>query len=64
MAIKKIISSVDFISQEHEILEFWEKENISINDGSLIRENQSGVLLMVQLPLITLWVSTMLGEER
>ena len=38
MAIKKISSNVDFIAQEHEVLEFWKNENIfnkrrQLNDG-------------------------------
>ena len=57
MAIKKIKSNVDFISQEHEILEFWEKENIfnkrrelnkgkpkwSFIDGPITANNPMGV---------------------
>ena len=57
MAIKKISSSVDFISQEHEVLEFWEKENIfnkrrklnkgnekwSFIDGPITANNPMGV---------------------
>ena len=57
MAIEKIKSSVDFISQEHEILEFWEKENIfnkrrelnkgkpkwSFIDGPITANNPMGV---------------------
>ena len=57
MAIKKISSSVDFISQEHEVLEFWEKKNIfnkrrdlnkgnekwSFIDGPITANNPMGV---------------------
>ena len=57
MAIKKIKSSVDFISQEHEVLTFWEKENIfnkrrelnkgkpkwSFIDGPITANNPMGV---------------------
>jgi isoleucyl-tRNA synthetase len=57
MAIKKIKSNVDFISQEHEVLTFWEKENIfkkrrelnkgkpkwSFIDGPITANNPMGV---------------------
>ena len=38
MAIKKISSNVDFIAQEHEVLNFWKNENIfnkrrQLNEG-------------------------------
>ena len=57
MAIKKVKSGVDFISQEHEVLEFWENENIfnkrrelnkgkprwSFIDGPITANNPMGV---------------------
>ena len=57
MAIKKISSNVDFISQEHEVLEFWENKNIfnkrrilnkgnekwSFIDGPITANNPMGV---------------------
>ncbi len=57
MAIKKINSNIDFISQEHEVLDFWEKEEIfnkrrelnkgkpkwSFIDGPITANNPMGV---------------------
>ena len=57
MSIKKINSSIDFISQEHEVLDFWEKEKIfnkrrdlnkgkpkwSFIDGPITANNPMGV---------------------
>ena len=57
MAIKKIKSSVDFISQEHEVLQFWKDQNIfnkrrkinkgkpkwSFIDGPITANNPMGV---------------------
>ena len=40
MAIKKISSSVDFISQEHEVLEFWENKNIFNKRRNLNKGNE------------------------
>ena len=57
MAIKKISSNVDFVSQEHEVLEFWDSKNIfnkrrnqnkgnekwSFIDGPITANNPMGV---------------------
>ena len=57
MAIKKISSSVDFISQEHEVLEFWKNKGVfdkrrelnkgkkkwSFIDGPITANNPMGV---------------------
>ena len=40
MAIKKISPSVDFISQEHEVLEFWDNKNIFNKRRNLNKGNE------------------------
>ena len=47
MKIDKVKTKVDFIRQEHEILKFWEDNNIFDKRRKLNSGNPHGVSLMV-----------------
>ena len=64
MSIKKENPKVDFVKNEHEILDYWSKNKTF---EKLVEKNSNGPkwsFLDGPITLIILWAFIMLGEER
>ena len=64
MSIKKENPKVDFVKNEHEILDYWSKNKTFEKLVKKTPTVQNGAFLMDLSLLIILWAFIMLGEER
>ena len=63
MSIKKVDSKVDFIQEEHNVLDFWKKIKFLTRGVYVMKGNHHGASLMGQLQQIILWEFIMHGAE-